>query len=68
MTAGYVPPPYMIASVLHGTFNFADMHPEYIRPIVWVVAHRPPKNNSERSVLVPLTLSTWLIDLYPVLD
>ena len=44
----YVPPDHLIASVLHGSLNLAEMPPEYIRPVVWVVAHRQPRGNAER--------------------
>ena len=43
-----VPSPALVASVLQGTFDYSQMHHAYIRPIVWVVAHRQPRNNGER--------------------
>ncbi|KAK1923771.1 armadillo-type protein [Papiliotrema laurentii] len=49
--ADYVPPPHMIASILHGTFNFSDMPPEYSRPVVWVVAHCQPRSSMESAGL-----------------
>jgi len=44
----YMPPPHLIAAVIHGSINFIDMPPEYMRPIVWVVAHCQPRSNTER--------------------
>ncbi|ORX37965.1 armadillo-type protein [Kockovaella imperatae] len=42
-----VPSMALVNSVLQGTFDYSQMHHAYIRPIVWVVAHRQPRNNSE---------------------
>ncbi|WVW86652.1 hypothetical protein I302_108706 [Kwoniella bestiolae CBS 10118] len=49
--ANYSPPPHLVVPILQGTFNFADMPIEYIRPIVWIIAHRIPKSSSESSGL-----------------
>jgi hypothetical protein len=44
----FQPPHHLFISVLRGTFNFNDMRVEDIRPIVWIIANRQPKNNLER--------------------
>ncbi|WWC65626.1 uncharacterized protein I303_108246 [Kwoniella dejecticola CBS 10117] len=49
--ASYSPPSHLFGRILQGTFKFADMPHEYIRPIVWIIAHRIPKSSSERSGL-----------------
>ncbi|WWC93043.1 uncharacterized protein L201_008007 [Kwoniella dendrophila CBS 6074] len=49
--ATYSAPPQLIGPILQGTFNFADMSNETIRPIVWIIAHRLPKSSSESSGL-----------------
>ncbi|WWC95335.1 hypothetical protein V866_002197 [Kwoniella sp. B9012] len=47
----YSPPPHLVGPILQGTFNFADMPIEYVRPIVWIIAHRTPKSSTESSGL-----------------
>ncbi|WVQ96202.1 hypothetical protein IAU59_003305 [Kwoniella sp. CBS 9459] len=49
--ADYTAPPFITIPILQGTFNFADMPNEYIRPIVWIIAHRIPKGSGESSGL-----------------
>nr|XP_019009113.1 uncharacterized protein I206_05758 [Kwoniella pini CBS 10737]OCF47894.1 hypothetical protein I206_05758 [Kwoniella pini CBS 10737] len=49
--AYYSPPPHLVGPILQGSFNFADMPNEFIRPIVWIIAHRIPKSSSESSGL-----------------
>ena len=46
---GYRPPLDVIIAVLQGTFDFNHMHQNFIRPVVWVIAHCQPGNASERS-------------------
>ncbi|WVF68667.1 hypothetical protein IAT40_003438 [Kwoniella sp. CBS 6097] len=47
----YTAPSYITIPILQGTFNFADMPNDYVRPIVWIIAHRVPKGSGESSGL-----------------
>ncbi|OCF37056.1 hypothetical protein I316_00961 [Kwoniella heveanensis BCC8398] len=47
----YTAPSYITIPILQGSFNFADMPNSYIRPIVWIIAHRIPKGSGESSGL-----------------
>ncbi|KAK8849467.1 hypothetical protein IAR55_004800 [Kwoniella newhampshirensis] len=49
--SAHTAPQQIISSILHGTFNFADLRIEYIQPIVWIIADHQPKNSSESSGL-----------------
>ncbi|WVQ84329.1 hypothetical protein IAT38_006481 [Cryptococcus sp. DSM 104549] len=48
---GYSAPQYIIQSVLQGSFSYANMPVELIRPIVWIVAHHQPRSTIESSGL-----------------
>nr|XP_031859038.1 uncharacterized protein CI109_005544 [Kwoniella shandongensis]KAA5526110.1 hypothetical protein CI109_005544 [Kwoniella shandongensis] len=49
--SSYTAPKHIITSILHGTFNFADLRTEYIHPVVWIIANHQPKSSSESSGL-----------------
>ncbi|KAK4685781.1 hypothetical protein P7C73_g4358, partial [Tremellales sp. Uapishka_1] len=46
-----VDPETIVSSVLVGNFIYADMHVNYIKPIVWIIANVQPKNTSENAGL-----------------
>ncbi|ORY34951.1 armadillo-type protein [Naematelia encephala] len=43
----YAPPSFLVSQILQGTFDFNFMHHEYMRPIVWIIANRQPRNPNE---------------------
>ncbi|WVR08269.1 hypothetical protein IAU60_005316 [Kwoniella sp. DSM 27419] len=49
--ATYQAPAHIAAGLLQGTLNILEMPAEYMRPVVWVIAHHIPKSNSESASL-----------------
>ncbi|WRT69450.1 uncharacterized protein IL334_006436 [Kwoniella shivajii] len=78
--ASYIAPAHIIQPILQGTFSFTNLPDNFIRPIVWIIAHRIPKGSSESTGLkaavnalstrlgIPRTVGSGAILVQSILD